>query len=38
MRFPNKMPENVRKNIVREKETIHKVSLMFSDVKVLTER
>ena len=32
------MPENGRKNVVRDKETINKVPLMFLDVKMLTKR
>ena len=37
MDFQVKVPENGRKNIFRNKETIKKVPVMFLDVKVLTE-
>ena len=38
MHFQVKTQENVRKNIFRDKETINKVSLIFSDVKLLTKK
>ena len=38
MNFQVKMPENVNSNIFRDKQTTHKILLMFLDVKMLTER
>ena len=38
MHFQVKMAENGRKNIFKDKQTTHKVPLMFLDVKVLMER
>ena len=38
MHFQVKMPENGRKNVSREKQTIKKVPLMFLDYKGFTER
>ena len=36
--FQDKIPENGRKNIFRDRKTTNNVPLMFLDVKVLTER
>ena len=38
MHFHDKMPENGGRNIFSDKQTTDKVSLMFFDVKILTER
>ena len=38
MHFRVEMPESERRNIFRDKQTRMNVPLMFSDVKVLTER
>ena len=38
MYFQVKIPENGRKKIFRDKQRTKKVPLMFSDVKLLTEK
>ena len=38
MRFQLKKPQNGNKNIFRDKQTRKKTSLMFLDIKELTER
>ena len=38
MYFQVKMQEINRKNILRDKQTANKVPLLFSDIKVLTEK
>ena len=38
MHFHVKMPENGRKNILREKQTTKKVALIFLGVKVISGR
>ena len=38
MDFQDKMQENLKKNMFREKQTINKVALMFLNVELLTER
>ena len=38
MHFPARISENGTKNIIRDKQTIKKVPLMFLDVKAFTVR
>ena len=38
MRFQLKKPQNGSKNIFRDKQTTNKTSLMFLDIKEVTER
>ena len=38
MYLESRMPQNGKKNVLRDKQTTKKVPLMFLDLKVLTER